>query len=217
MKKLTTDIDKRDNSTNSTATDHNSGSLENDLELSRKIQRAMVPQSLPRIHGIEIDTIFFPCGAIGGDLYDIIQISEDLVAFFVFDVSGHGVSSALISSIAKVLFSNNIHATTSPDNVLKRVNRELKQNIAANFFITAFVAFLDLHSNKLTYCNAGHTYPIVFKKKEKQLIALKTPGLFLGVYNNVNFENREIYLFPEDWFFLFTDGIYSLFNSNEML
>jgi serine/threonine-protein kinase RsbW len=77
---------------------------------------------------------------------------------------------------------------------------------------------LDLHSNKLTYCNAGHTYPILYRKKEKSVFPLKTPGIFMGVYKNIDFENDSVYLFPEDRLYLFTDGVYSLFdNENEIL
>lgn len=187
------------------------------IELSRKIQRALVPKSLPRTQGIDMASLFLPCEAAGGDLYDVIQLSEDLLAFYIFDISCQGVSSALISSLAKVSFSSNIRALTSPQLILERINNELIDDVSSEFFITAFVAFLDLHSNKLTYCNAGHTYPIIYRKKEKELHPLKTPGIFLGVYKNANFENESIYLFPDDWLFLFTDGLYGLFTSgNEM-
>ncbi len=187
------------------------------VELSRQIQRALVPKSLPRTAGIEMASLFLPCQAAGGDLYDVIQISEDLLALYIFDISCQGVSSALISSLAKVSFSSNIRALSSPQLILERINNELIDDISSEFYITAFVAFLDLHSNKLTYCNAGHTYPIIYKKKDRELVPLKTPGIFLGVYRHANFENESIYLFPDDWLFLFTDGLYSIFNSeNEM-
>jgi anti-sigma regulatory factor (Ser/Thr protein kinase) len=158
-------------------------------------------------------SLFLPCAAVGGDLYDVIQISEDLIGFYIFSVSTQGVASALLSSLAKVSFLKNIHSLTSPKAVLERINEELLETICSNFFITAFVAFLDLHSNKLIYCNAGHTYPVIYKRNEKKLIPLKTAGAFLGVYKDAEFENDSVYLFPDDWFFLFTDGIYHLFNT----
>jgi len=152
---------------------------------------------------------------VGGDLYDVIQISEDLIAFYIFDISSQGVTAALISSLSKVAFSKNIHLLNSPKAILERINTELVETGCSHFIITAFMAFLDLHSNKLTYCNAGHTYPVVFKKKEKKIIHLKSSGVFLGIYKEVNFENDHIFLFPDDWLFLFTDGIYSLFNTED--
>ena len=190
-------------------------SMDELLELSRKTKLTLVPKSLPRTQGIEVASLFLPGEAVGGNLYDVIQISEDLIAFYIFNVSSLGVTSALLSSLAKVSFLKNIHSLTSPKAILERINDELLGTVCSNFFITAFIAFLDLHSNKLIYCNAGHTLPIIFKRKEKELIPLKTPGVFLGVYKNAEFENDSIYLFPDDWLFLFTEGIYHLFNTED--
>ena len=187
-------------------------SLDELLELSRKTKLTLVPKSVPRTQGIEVASLFLPGKAVGGNLYDVIQISEDLIAFYIFDASSRGITSALLSSLAKVSFLKNIHSLTSPKAILERINDELLETICTNFSITAFIAFLDLHSNKLIYCNAGHTFPIIYKRKEKKLIPLETPGVLLGVYKNAEFENDSIYLFPDDWLFLFTCGIYHLFN-----
>lgn len=219
MKKKTLDKKKLKNSDESIP-DEIAGSMNTHpqddlLELSRKIKLALVPKSLPRTQGIEIASLFLPCEAVGGDLYDVIQISEDLIAFYIFDITSHGVTSALLTSLAKVSFSKSIHSLTSPKAIFERINEELLETVCSNFFITAFMAFLDLHSNRLMYCNASHTYPIVYKKKEKILIPLKTTGVFLGVYKDANFENGSIYLFPDDWLFLFTDGFYSVFNTEK--
>ena len=190
----------------------------NDLELSCTIQKAMVPKHLPQIPNLDIKTLFLPCSRVGGDLYDIIQISDDMIAFYIFDVSVHGVSSVLIASLTKIIFTEVLFSIYSPQVVLERVNAKLLEYLTTNFFITAFIGILDLHSNKLTYCNAGHTYPILYRKKEMSILSLKTPGIFIGVYKNIDFENNSIYLLPEDRLYLFTDGVYSLFdNENEIL
>ena len=188
-----------------------------DLALARQIQTGMVPQSLPKINGISMAALFNPCRAVGGDLYDIIQLSPDLLAFYIFDVSGHGVSAALISAMAKVSFSTHFQACNSPETVLARVNADVVKYISRNFYITAFAAVLDLHSNRLTYCNAGHVYPLLWRRPEKTFTPLKTPGLFLGVFEEGRYEDRHVHLQPDDWLFLYTDGLFGLFSdSNEM-
>lgn len=192
-----------------------SPTIEDDIELSRKIQLSMVPQSLPAVQGLDVATLFLPCGGVGGDLYDIVQISNDVLAFFVFDVAGHGVSSALISAMAKVSFSNHIRSVSAPHTVLERVNKELKRNLPTNFFVTAFVGFLDLHNNRLTFSNAGHPYPLVFRRDVKSIEPLRTPGLFLGVFDDGQFADSNIYLSPGDWLVLYTDGLYSLFDAED--
>jgi anti-sigma regulatory factor (Ser/Thr protein kinase) len=190
-------------------------STKNNLELSSKIQRALIPKSLPRIQGIEIASLFLPCNAIGGDLYDVVLISEDMVAFYILDISSQGIPSALIASLAKVTFHECLYTLTSPEVILNRINTELIRTIPTDFFITAFVAVLDLHNNKLTYCNAGHTYPFIFRKSEKRIIQLQVSNVFLGVYKDTKFENESIYLIPEDIILLFTDGLYTLFRNEK--
>jgi len=153
--------------------------MEEDLLIARKIQVAMVPQRMPAVEGLEMASLYLPSGAVGGDLFDVIQLTEDVLVLVIFDVAGHGVSAALISAMAKVSFSNHIRSVTSPRTVMERVNSEMIQNISADYYLTAIVAYLDMHDNKLTYCNAGHTYPIIFKRKERALVPLCSTGVFV--------------------------------------
>ena len=191
--------------------------FQDDLALARQIQTGMVPQSLPRIPGLSMAAMYYPCGAVGGDLYDVVQLSPDLLAFYIFDVSGHGVSAALISAMAKVSFSTHLRGCTSPETILARVNADVLPHLSNNFYITAFVAVLDMHSNRLTYCNAGHAFPLVWRRPEKTFLPLKTPGLFLGVFEDGRYENKTIFPQPDDWLLLYTDGIFDLFSeTNEM-
>lgn len=187
-------------------------SLQQELEIARRIQSAMIPHVLPAVEGVEMAAVHMPCGQIGGDLYDIIQVADDLIAFVMFDVAGHGISSALIASMAKISFSNHIRAVHSPRSVVERVNAEMIQNLSVDFFLTAFVAFLDLHNNKLTYCNAGHPYPIVYHSTQGQRKALTTAGLFVGLFEHGMYEEACLYLSPGDWLLIFSDGVYGLFD-----
>ncbi|MBD3344306.1 MAG: SpoIIE family protein phosphatase [Chitinivibrionales bacterium] len=188
-----------------------------DFLIARKVQEAMIPHSLPAIEGIDIASLYHPCSTVGGDLFDVIHISEDMLAFLIFDVSGHGVSSALIASMAKLAFLNHIRNVASPRSLIERVNKEIVQHALADYFITAFAAFLDLHNNKLSYCNAGHPPPLVFKKEDRQLVSLGTSGLFIGIFEDGLYEEKILYLNPGDWLVLFSNGIYSLFNSENEL
>ena len=80
----------------------NGSEKDSDLVIARKIQAAMIPRSFPAVEGLEINSVYLPCCAVGGDLFDCIQISDDILAFLIFDVTGFGISSALISAMAKV-------------------------------------------------------------------------------------------------------------------
>jgi serine phosphatase RsbU (regulator of sigma subunit)/anti-sigma regulatory factor (Ser/Thr protein kinase) len=190
---------------------------EEDLCIARKIQAAMVPQRLPAIEGLEMASLYLPSCAVGGDLFDVIAISEDILALYIFDVAGQGVSAALISSMAKVSFSDHVRCLSSPRLVMERVNAHMIQSVSADYYLTAIVAYLDLHDNKLTYCNAGHAYPIIYRRDERTLDALPSTGVFVGVTDQGFYEEKNLYLNSGDWLFFFTDGIYRIFSNDDEL
>jgi serine phosphatase RsbU (regulator of sigma subunit)/anti-sigma regulatory factor (Ser/Thr protein kinase) len=190
---------------------------EEGLSIAQNIQAAMVPRRLPAIEGLEMASLYLPSRAIGGDLFDVIHLAEDVLALFMFDVAHHGVSAALISAMAKVSFSDHIHSIQSPKLVMERVNAQMVKNISADYYLTAIVAFLDLHDNKLTYCNAGHAYPVLYKRKEQALEQLCSTGVFVGVMEDGHYEEKSVYCNPGDWLFFFTDGIYRVFNAENEL
>lgn len=192
----------------------NGSSGQAELSIARKIQAAMVPKRLPMLQGVELNSLYLPCGAIGGDLFDVVQISDDVLALLIFDVTGFGVSSALISAMAKVCFTNYLRNIDSPRAVIEHVNNQIVNEVNADFYITAFLGYLDFHDNKLTYCNAGHAYPIVFRKSEGIVTPIKTQGTFIGVFENGSFEEHSIYLGPGDSLILLTDGLYQLFSDD---
>ncbi len=186
--------------------------------IAQDVQAAMIPGRLPAMEGIEMASLYLPSREIGGDLFDIIRLTDDLLALFMFDVAHLGVSAALISAMAKVSFDEHIRSLRSPRQVMQRVNAQMIKNLAADYYLTAIVAFLDLHDNKLTYCNAGHAYPIMYKRKEHALKQLCSTGVFVGMMENGYYEEKSVYCHPGDWLFFFTDGIYRLFNAeNELL
>ncbi|MBD3316002.1 MAG: SpoIIE family protein phosphatase [Chitinivibrionales bacterium] len=185
-----------------------------ELELSRRVQLAMVPQSLPAVTGLDIRAFYFPREAIAGDLFDIVLISEDMLAMFMLDVGGYGTSAALMSAFAKGSLQNHIRETTSPTVVLERVNGDIIRAAGASFAISAFVAYLDLHNNKLTYTTAEHPCQMVYCKHDASLRHLSTPGTKLGTTKDAYFEDESIYLSPGDRVFVFSDGVYELFEKN---
>ena len=183
-----------------------------ELTIARKTLEAMVPQRLPALEGIDMASLYLPCERLCGDLFDVKQIADDVLAFVMFDVACHGISSVLVASMAKVTFTNHLRHTSSPQTVIDHVNTDMAKYLSATSVMTAFVGYLDLHSNKLTYCNAGHPYPMVFRTKDKSLEPLKTAGVFLGISEKWAYEERTVYLNPGDWLVMFTNGFYGLFD-----
>lgn len=188
-----------------------------DLSVARRIQAAMVPQSLPFVEGLELASLYYASERLGGDLFDVIQISDDILAITMFDVASNGIQAALIAAMAKVSFSNHIRLVNSPRAVVERVNEEMIASISASCYITALVAYLDLHDNKLTYCNAAHPYPLIYRRGTNSLQPIRSTGVCLGMFEKGHFNEKSLYLNPGDWMLFFTDGLYRLFpGENEL-
>jgi anti-sigma regulatory factor (Ser/Thr protein kinase) len=182
-----------------------------DFQIARKIQAAMIPRRLPPIEGLEMASLYLPCSGVGGDLFDIIQLSEDILVFLIFGVTGHRVSSMLISALAKVRFFSHIRAVRSPRVVIERVNAEIIRDVSAEFYLTAFVGYLDLHDNKLTYSNAGHIDPVIYRVEDGSLVHLKPQGTLIGILDDGFYDEQSVYLNPGDRLLLFTEGILGVF------
>jgi anti-sigma regulatory factor (Ser/Thr protein kinase) len=191
--------------------------LVEELAIARKIQTAMVPQRLPAVDGIELASLYLPSEQLGGDLFDVIQISEDILAVTIFDVASSGVPAALLASLAKVSFANQIRLVSSPRAVMERVNEEMIRSVSAGYYITALVAFLNLHDNKLTYCNAAHPYPIIVRRGSNLVEPIKSTGVCMGLFEKGHFEEKSLYLNWGDWLLFFTDGLYRLFSGENEL
>lgn len=191
-------------------TEHSSAA---DLMIARKVHAAMIPEILPVAEELEIKSLYIPCQHIGGDLFDVVQISDNIIAFLVIDVAGCGVQAALVSATAKIRFSSYMKAGFSPGAAMEQVDADIKK-LSLNSFITAFLGYLDLHDNKLTYCNAGHPYPVIFRRAQNSLEMLKTHGTIIGVLTDGFFEECSVYLNPGDCLVMFTDGIYHCFSGS---
>lgn len=184
-----------------------------DLLVACKVHAAMIPEILPVAEELEIRSLYVPCRRIGGDLFDVVQISDNIIAFMIIDVAGYGVQAALVSATAKIRFSSYLKAGFSPGAAVEQVNTDIRK-LSLNCFITAFLGYLDLHDNKLLYCNAGHPYPVIFRRAQNSIEMLKTQGTLIGVLEDGFFEERSVYLNPGDCLMMFTDGLYHCFSGN---
>ncbi|KMQ52082.1 Serine phosphatase RsbU, regulator of sigma subunit [Chitinispirillum alkaliphilum] len=193
----------------------NNFDLKTDFEIARNIQSAMVPKTLPAVNGLEMESLYFPSQSLRGDLFDIIKFSDNNIAFLMFDISGHGVSSVLLSSMVRVFFSNHLRESVTPSTVLSRVNRDILASVRSNFFVTAFVGYLDLHDYRFTYCSAGHVCPLIYRKQEGKVTSLQTQNAAVGLFDNVIYEDQSMVLNFGDWLLMFTDGIYDIYSQKK--
>ena len=156
--------------------------VEQELEVARSIQQASLPKEVPTLEGWEISPFYQLAREVGGDFYDFHPISEGHVGLVVGDATGKGVPAALVMSTTCGILQLAAQAldSTSPGEVLERVNETLLTRIPANMFVTCFYCILDPKSASLRYANAGHDLPYV-RRRGGEAEELRAKGMPLGL------------------------------------
>jgi ketosteroid isomerase-like protein len=135
--------------------------MEQELRVARRIQHASLPKEVPKLEGWQISPYYQPAREVGGDFYDFHLLSEDRLGLVVGDATGKGVPAALVMSTTCGMLQavSQTLDSSSPGEVLSRVNETLLSRIPPNMFVTCFYAILDPKSATLSYANAGHDLP----------------------------------------------------------
>jgi sigma-B regulation protein RsbU (phosphoserine phosphatase) len=180
--------------------------LETELELSQVIQRAMLPQKTPAIAGLDISAFSRPAQIIGGDYFDFLQFKDGSHGFVVADVSGHGVSAAMLMTSLQTAFRTLVPETDSPVAVLERINRLYIHNINFTTFVTVFFSRFDPAARTLTYANAGHNHALLHRGPGQEAW-LGPTGPAIGLTEGFNIAPGEARLEAGSTLVLYTDGV----------
>jgi serine phosphatase RsbU (regulator of sigma subunit)/predicted ester cyclase len=188
--------------------------VEQDLRVARSIQQASLPKEVPELEGWRIATYYQPAREVGGDFYDLFELEEGRVGVVVGDATGKGMPAALVVSAASSMLRAVAQAfhSSSPGEVLSRVNETLVARIPPNVFVTCFYAILDPHRGSLRYANAGHTLPCCKRYDEDQADELRVRGMPLGLMPGMLYEEKQTILVPGDGVLLCTDGLVEAHN-----
>jgi serine phosphatase RsbU (regulator of sigma subunit)/anti-sigma regulatory factor (Ser/Thr protein kinase) len=172
------------------------------------LQRAMLPQRLPQIAGLRIDTAYVPAAGdteIGGDWYDVFEVSKRLVGISVGDVAGHGLRAATVMGAVRQSIRTAARDDEEPSSIMRRVNRVLCADEGTSV-VTAFFGLLDLRTGRLRYALAGHPPPMIVRPGRKVEL-LPGEGFVLGVDSRIRFQTFETELDVGSGLVLYTDGI----------
>ena len=181
--------------------------IEQELQVARRIQQASLPKEVPELEGWQITPYYQPAREVGGDFYDFHPLSEGRLGLVVGDATGKGVPAALVMSTALGMLQAVSEAlnSSSPGEVLFRVNDTLLSRIPPNMFVTCFYAILDPKSGSLTYANAGHDLPYLRHGDDAE--ELRARGMPLGLMSGMSYEEGEASLREEDVVLFYSDGL----------
>jgi len=177
--------------------------------VARRIQQASLPKEVPSLQGWQINPFYQPAREVGGDFYDFHPLSEDRLGLVVGDATGKGVPAALVMSTTCGMLqavSEALDSSSSPGEVLKRVNDALTVRIPANMFVTCFYAILDPKSGRLVYANAGHDLPY-WRRNVGGAEELTARGMPLGFMPGMGYEEDEIVLKGGESVLFYSDGL----------
>ncbi len=190
--------------------------LQSELDIAREVQRRLFPQSAPKVPGLDLFGECKAASSVSGDYYDFLKLDEFRVGLVLGDVSGKGISAALlmaaIQSALRAQFydglaggQNSPLAPISTAQVVDRLNRQLYANTPLEKYVTFFFAIYDARTRKLSYTNAGHLPPILFRNG--RVDRLRTGGTVVGLFPAVKYEVGEVQLEAHDLLIAYTDGI----------
>src|SRR5215208_257476 len=181
--------------------------LEQELRVARRIQQASLPEEVPTLEGWQINPYYQPAREVGGDFYDFHLLSDGRLAVVVGDATGKGVPAALVMSTTCGMLQLAAQApdSSSPGEILSRVNEALFARIPANMFVTCFYAIFDSESGSLSYANAGHDLPYVRRGDDCE--ELRARGMPLRLMAGRGYEEKEITLQATEAALFYSDGL----------
>ena len=187
--------------------------LKKELELAAKIQKMLIPDNshMPKNPKIVVTGFYYPHSEVGGDYYDCIGLSETKTGFCIADVSGKGISAAMLMSnfqaSLRALFTYDIDLET----LIRKLNSIMVVNTAGEKFITFFVARFDHVSGVLEYINAAHNPPVLYNTVTKEIRLLQVSCVGIGMLDEIpDVEKSEIIIGNYSKIICYTDGLSEL-------
>lgn len=179
-----------------------------ELSLAANLQMGLLPEAPGEVSCLHYHHRYLPAEGIGGDIYSILPMPGGGVAIMIADVSGHGVTAALISAMVKTSFGNQIQLSDSPQRWAEGMNRDLARSTLEEQFATAFLAHFDPATHQLRYVVAAHEPAFrIPAGTPKSPEALRGKGFMLGIDESLPFEELSAPFEPGDRIILYTDGL----------
>jgi sigma-B regulation protein RsbU (phosphoserine phosphatase) len=201
-----------------------------DLRMACEVQQALLPQGYPSFPAhvpperscLRFCDRYRPNGAVGGDFFDVLALSDTRAGLFICDVMGHGVRAALVTAMVRALLEGFRGVADDAGRFLTELNRELLAILgqaSVPVFLSAFYATVDVEAGELRYANAGHPSPLHVRRSEGEVSTLPSssgmPGPPLGVRDQASYTTAHVGLSRGDLLVLFTDGLFEVTGADQ--
>ena len=198
--------------------------MEEELQMARELQIALLPQKFPTVpadvpaqdSALRFLSLYFPTGDVSGDFFNVFPIGEKAAGIFICDVMGHGVRSALITSMIRGLVEEHGQVAADPGELLTRVNRALSvilKQADTTMFATCFYVVADVERAQLRFANAGHPSALHIQHGNgaaQKLQANARPGPAMGIFPTAIYATSSSSMKKGDRVMLFTDGLFEV-------
>jgi sigma-B regulation protein RsbU (phosphoserine phosphatase) len=186
-----------------------------DLSVASSIQTMLLPGAFPKNSQLDISACYHPAQRVGGDLYDVFELSEGQIGVAIADVSGKGVPASLLMAITQSHLRHLARMHNSPAKVLSEMNKILQPEIRQDMFVTILYAVIDPEGHSIVYARAGHELPILAGNGRTEF--LMSDGIAIGMAAQTIFdgsmEEKRAAFAKGDRLILYTDGLTEAINS----
>ncbi|SKC24000.1 sigma-B regulation protein RsbU (phosphoserine phosphatase) [Alkalitalea saponilacus] len=193
--------------------------MKKELELASRIQNQLIPgpADLPQHRKLAIHTLYHPHYGVGGDYYDFVKLSRNTIGFCVADVSGKGISAALLMSNFQAVIRSAFTSRVKMKKLIHQLNKRVNESANSEKFITIFIGKYNILTRRLSYVNAGHLPPLLFEPQKGHLISLDKGCIGLGMLDTIPvIETGRVTVSRGSKLLAFTDGLVELERGDEI-
>jgi serine phosphatase RsbU (regulator of sigma subunit) len=189
--------------------------LFDEIQRAREMQMGLLPQSPPRVPGLDIWGVCYPASEVGGDFFDYLSLNEEKLCIALGDVSGKGLRGAMNGVMAYGMLHAQVRTYSSASTTIYELNATLSSRLEEATFTALSLGIIDINSKEVQLCNAGNPYPILLRMGKASLLNLS--GMPLGIVSEIEYDETHLVLRPGDALIFYSDGISEAMTSDDQL
>jgi len=184
--------------------------VEKELQVARETQQALLPSEFPPFperREFQLHAVSKAARHVAGDFFDFFLINPRTLVFVIADVSGKGMSAALVMAVTRTIVRNLAENGKTPARILAETNELLRESHGGSAFVTILLGIYNTNSGRIMYANGGHSPPLLVDRHGNARSVGEATGTIVGMLENQEYANAEMRLLPGETLLLFTDGI----------